>query len=398
MKKFLFLLILLFIPISVYALDYPSVDSKKVEIYDFTDGKVLYEKSSLETTSIASLTKLATIMTAIDSIDNLDEEVIITRDILNTVSWDASVAGLRAGDKVTYKDLLYAAMLPSGADATNSIAILTSGSIDNYVNKMNEFILKIGLTNTHFVNVTGLDAENHYSTADDIRKLLEYSLKNETFKTLYTTKEYTMSNGKLLKSTLYKYNASDEAMNKILGSKTGHTGNAEYCLSSLSNINGHEIIIIVLNASSNNGNYYHITDTLSFINFISNNYKDEVLVENNKLIKTLPVYLSKIDKYDIYSDKKIVKYLPSDYDINNLKIKYKGLDELNYRNKKNDKIGTISYYYEDELLYKQDVILNKNIKLDFIKLLKKYSILIISISVILIVGIIIFIKRHKKNK
>lgn len=399
MKKFL-LLILLILPINVFALEFPTVDSKKVEIYDLNDNKILYEKDSNDVTSIASLTKIATIMTGIENIENLDEEVTITYSILNTVDPSASVAGLRAGDVVTYRDLLYAAMLPSGADATNSIAILTSGSIDNYVVKMNEFVKKVGLKNTHFVNVTGLDDDDHYSTCDDVRKLLEYSLKNKDFREMYTTKEYTMKNGKLLKSTLYKYNASQDDMSKILGSKSGSTGNAGLCLSSLSNINGHEVITIVLNASRNGNNFNNITDTITLINFMNDNYKDEVLIKKNKLVKTLPVKLSKTTKYKIYSSKEIKKYLPSDYDINKFKIKYKGLKELSFKNKKEDKIGTISYYYDKELLYKQDVILDKNINIDYVKVFKACYYIIIP-TLLIFIGLIVFIIRklkHKKNK
>lgn len=400
MKKILFLLVCLFIPISCFALEYPNVSSKYVETYDITDGKVLYEKNSNEVVSIASLTKLATIMTAIENIENLDEEVTITYSILNTVDPSASVAGLRAGDILTYRDLLYAAMLPSGADATNSIAILTSGSIDNYVVKMNEFVNKIGLKNTHFVNVTGLDDDNHYSTCDDVRKLLEYSLKNKDFREIYTTKEYTMKNGKLLKSTLYKYNASNDDMNKIIGSKSGSTGNAGYCLSSLSNINGHEVITIVLNAPRYGNTFYNINDTITLIDYMNNNYKEALLIKKHKLIKTIPVKLSKINKYKIYSSKEIKKYLPSDYDINKLNIKYKGLKELSFSNKKKDKIGTISYYYDKELLYKQDIILDKKIEIDFIKVFKAYYYIIIP-TLLVFIGLIIFIIRklkHKKNK
>ena len=400
MKKILFLLVYLFIPISCFALEYPNVSSKYVETYDITDGKVLYEKNSNEVVSIASLTKLATIMTAIENIENLDEEVTITYSILNTVDPSASVAGLRAGDILTYRDLLYAAMLPSGADATNSIAILTSGSIDNYVIKMNEFVNKIGLKNTHFVNVTGLDDNNHYSTCDDVRKLLEYSLKNKDFREIYTTKEYTMKNGKLLKSTLYKYNASNDDMNKIIGSKSGSTGNAGYCLSSLSNINGHEVITIVLNAPRYGNTFYNINDTITLIDYMNNNYKEALLVKKHKLIKTIPVKLSKINKYKIYSSKEIKKYLPSDYDINKLNIKYKGLKELSFNNKKKDRIGTISYYYDKELLYKQDIILDKKIEIDFIKVFKAYYYIIIP-TLLVFIGLIIFIIRklkHKKNK
>ena len=196
MKKYYILIfIFLFIPLYVTGLEFPKTNSKIVEIYDLNDQKVLYEVGNKDKISIASLTKIATTITAIENIKNLDEKVTITRDMLNTVSSVASVAGLKVGDKVTYRDLLYASMLPSGADATNSLAILSSGSIDNFVNKMNELVKRIGLDNTHFVNVTGLDTEGHYSTVEEVRKLLEYSLKNDLFKTIYTTRDYTLTNG-----------------------------------------------------------------------------------------------------------------------------------------------------------------------------------------------------------
>ena len=399
MKKILFLLLFLLTPISCYALEYPSVNSKVVEVYDLNDEKILYEVNSNDVVSIASLTKLATIMTGIENIENLDEEVTITYSILNTVDPSASVAGLRSGDVVTYRDLLYAAMLPSGADATNSIAILTSGNIENYVNKMNEFVKKIGLKNTHFVNVTGLDDDNHYSTADDVRKLLEYSLKNKTFRELYTAKEYTMKNGKLLKSTLYKYNTPSDGLEKIIGSKSGSTGNAGYCLSSLSNINGHEVITIVLNASRSGNTFYNISDTLTLINFMNNNYKEETLLKKNSVVKVLPVKLSNISKYKTKSKKDIKKYLPSDYDIKKFKIKYKGIKELNFTNKKDNKIGTVSYYYDKELLLKEEVILNKNINIDLIKVFKTYYYIIIPTLLIFVLLILVIRKRkHKKNK
>ena len=285
-------------------------------------------------------------------------------------------------------------MLPSGADATNSIAILSSGSIENYIKKMNGLAKKLKLKNTHFANSTGLDDPDHYSTTDDVRILLEYALQNKTFREVYTTKNYKLSNGLKVKSTLNKYNAPDDLKNIILGSKTGYTGDAGYCLSSLSNINGHEMIIIVLNAEHTD-KYYHLEDTFSLLNFLNTNFKEETLVEKNKLIKTLPVTLSKQTKYNIYSDKKVTKYLPSDYDKDKLKVDYKGLKELSFNNKKGKSIGTIKYSYDNKLLYEQNVILNKELKIDFIKVLKKYF--YIPLILILII-ILILIKPKKKKK
>ena len=100
MKKIYLVIItlLLLIPINVFSLEYPSINSKIVEVYDINDDKVLYEIDSNKQTSIASLTKIATVITAIENIKNLDEEVVITSEIMATVSSDASKAGL-----ITYK-------------------------------------------------------------------------------------------------------------------------------------------------------------------------------------------------------------------------------------------------------------------------------------------------------
>ena len=294
-KVFLVLILLLF-PLLTSALTYPELDSKIVEIYDLTDDKLIYEVNKDKKASIASLTKIVTTITAIENIKELDETVIVTKEILDTVRWDASKAGLIPGDKLSYRDLLYASMLPSGADATNAIAILSSGSIDSFVNKMNDLVKKLKLSNTHFVNVTGLDAEGHYSTADDVRKILTYALNNELFRKIYTTKKYTLSNGLTVKSTISTYNKNSKVKtDKIIGSKTGFTADAGYCLSSLSNINSHEFIIIVLNANHIDDKYYNIVDTVNLIDFLLDNYDNQILIKKNKVVKVLPIVLSKKD-------------------------------------------------------------------------------------------------------
>jgi D-alanyl-D-alanine carboxypeptidase (penicillin-binding protein 5/6) len=290
-------------------------------------------------------------------------------------------------------------MLPSGADATNSIAISSFGSIDGFVNKMNEKVKEIGLSNTHFVNVSGLDAEGHYSTADDVRKLLEYSLKNDTFKKIYTTKSYELTNGLKVKSSINYYNSLLKTdTSKILGSKTGFTYNAGYCLSSLSNINGHEVLIIVLKASKQGKDYYNIIDTVNLIDFLNKNYKYEVLTKKEDLIVTIPVYLSNIDEYNVYSDEDVKKYLPSDYDKSKYKIEYDGLKKLSFANKGHKEIGTVKYYYGDDILYEQKVLLDTSINTRFKKIIKKYLYLIIILVILLIVIFVLSLNKKKKKR
>lgn len=338
MKKILYLIILL-IPFGVTALNYPELHYEKAIIYDITDDEILFSKKSDEKSSIASLTKIMTTITAIENINDFNKYVTYTEEMSSQVRWDASVAGLKVGNQVTYNDLLYASILPSGADATTALAISTSGNINNFVKKMNDTAVKIGMTNSHFVNVTGLDAEGHYSTAEDILKLLKYSLQNEKFKSIYTTKSYTLSNGLFVRSTIYAYKGNTK---KILGSKTGFTLDAGRCISAYFTSSDHEMLLITLGASPDYKTI-HITDALELINFIDDNYHYQNIIEENQVIKTIPVKNSKIDSYEIVEHKSISKYLPDDYDKNLIRIEYNGLEELSFTNKENSKIGEASY-------------------------------------------------------
>lgn len=159
MKKIIILLLLttFLIPINVFSLNYPQLHYKSCIIYDLTDQKILYELNSNESLSIASLTKLLTIITAIENNSDLNKSIIYTQEMQNNAMWYASSVGFKVGEELTFMDLLYGAMLPSGADATVALAFTTSGSIENFVNKMNITAQKIGMNNSNFVNVHGLD-------------------------------------------------------------------------------------------------------------------------------------------------------------------------------------------------------------------------------------------------
>ena len=395
MKKILLLIILLLFPIYTNALTYPNLHYKSALIYDMTDNKLLYELNTKEQRSIASLTKIVTTITALESIDDLTDEVTITNSMLSKVRWDASIAGLKAGETYTYEDLLYASILPSGADATISLAISTSGSIDNFVKKMNELTDRIGMTNSNFVNVHGLDETGHYSTAEDIHKLLMYCLKNPKFKEIYTTKEYQLSTGKIVKSTVKTTgNRIGKDTSRILGSKTGFTLGAGLCMSAIINSDNHEILIITLGAPPNTGNTYHLLDTLELIKFIDKSYNIETISKKDTKLISIPVSLSKIDTYDIKTTKDITKFLEKDYDKSLIKVEYKGKEKLSYKDKLNTKIGTITYTYNQEIISTEEVILNIEIKPDYIKILLKYKYYILGFILI----IIILIPKKKKRR
>ncbi len=389
MKKIvLFILCFFTFIINVFALDDPTLYSKNYCLYDLTDDKIIYEKNIQERTNIASLTKIMTTITAIEKINNLDDYVTITSEMLSNIKYDASLAGLKIGDKLTYKDLLYASILPSGADATQALAYSLSGSINNFVNDMNTLAKKIGMENSNFVNVTGLDIDNHYSTVNDLLKMLQYALKNETFKTIYTTKSYTLSNGLVVDATIKKYNNLMKLdVSRIIGSKTGYTNKAGLCISSIFESNNHEFIFISTNAEFIYGNYYNLKDNL--INFMDKNYNNQTTVKSTDIIKTIPVNFSNIPKYDVHLSKDALTYLPNDYNKDDIKINYNGKTSITFLDN-NKQIGKVTITYKDNPIYEEDILL-KDVKINF------YLLVIINLLIVLfifkIVKVIFFRKK-----
>lgn len=389
-KTVLFILCFFTFIINVFALDDPTLYSKNYCLYDLTDDKMIYEKNIQERTNIASLTKIMTTITAIEKINNLDDYVTITSEMLSNIKYDASLAGLKIGDKLTYKDLLYASILPSGADATQALAYSLSGSINNFVNDMNTLAKKIGMENSNFVNVTGLDIDNHYSTVNDLLKMLQYALKNETFKTIYTTKSYTLSNGLVVDATVKKYNNLMKLdVSRIIGSKTGYTNKAGLCISSIFESNTHEFIFISTNAEFIYGNYYNLKDNLNIINFMDKNYNNQTTVKSTDIIKTIPVNFSNIPKYDVHLSKDALTYLPNDYNKDDIKVNYNGKTSITFLDN-NKQIGKVTITYKDNPIYEEDILL-KDVKINF------YLLVIINLLIVLFIfKIVKFIFFRKK--
>lgn len=401
MKKIFYLLLLtIFIPISICAKEMPNLYSDKVLLYEPDTKEVLYEVKSEEKASIASLTKIMTTIVAIENIKDLNEVVDITRDMMNEIPYDASVAGLRVGDKVTYEDLLYASILSSGADATTALAHGISGTTDKYIELMNNKAKELGLKNTHYSNVTGYDIDNHYSTANEVLELLLYSLDNPLFKKIYETKTYTLTNGLKVESTINKYNRTlGFDTSRIIGSKTGYTDDAGLCMSAIIRSNNKDLILITLGAEYSRKSPYNLIDTLNIIEYLDESYDSKVVYEKGTELFKIDVKNSNIEEYTVKVPTDVVKYVEVDYNKDDLKYQYDGLDKLSYKNKKDEKIGHINYYYKNKLFYDEDIYLVEEIKFSLPKYLMSH---IVEIVALIAVGIfIIFIikpKKKRKNK
>lgn len=242
--------------------------SRHAILLDAQSGRVLAQKRADERTAPASLTK----MMAIETEPDLDKQVTLPEDIFPALQTEkASMAGFVPDETVTVRDLLYGAMLPSGAECCEALARLVSGSEDNFAELMNQKAAELGMKNTHFTNATGLTDTEHYSSAADMAKLLQAALHNTTFRTIFTTEHYTTTataqhpEGVSLTSTLLgKLDGTElPTGTRIEGGKTGYTAAAGLCLASLAIVNGKEYILVTLAAPGDHGTeQYNIRDAV----------------------------------------------------------------------------------------------------------------------------------------
>lgn len=237
--------------------------------------QILLEKNSTETVYPASLTKIMTTIVAIERMNNLQRTIQLEPTIFHTLSEQgASMAGFSPNEQVSALDLLYGTMLPSGAEAAISLANEIAGSEQAFTEMMNQKAVELGMSNTHFTNVTGLHNAEHYTTVKDMAILLEHALKNDTFRAIFTSERHSTTptnkhpNGITFNSTLFKNIDALAAANfgnfSILGGKTGYTEEAGLCLASLAQKNGQEYILITTGANgSHETSQYNIEDALT---------------------------------------------------------------------------------------------------------------------------------------
>lgn len=208
-------------------------------------GTVLYQKNAGERRAMASTTKIMTALLTIEAGD-LDRE--FTVDPL-AIRVEGTSMGLQEGDRVSRRDLLYGILLPSGNDAANAAAVSVSGSIPEFVKLMNSKAQELGLSDTHFVTPSGLDADGHYTTALDLARLTAYAMKEETFREIVACRSAEVEFGNPpYKRTLYNSNKMLARYDGAIGVKTGFTDNARRCLVSAAERDGVTLIAVTLNA------------------------------------------------------------------------------------------------------------------------------------------------------
>jgi D-alanyl-D-alanine carboxypeptidase (penicillin-binding protein 5/6) len=235
-----------------------KIYSNNAIMVNATTGKVICEHEADTRIFPASMTKLMTVIVACELIEDMNDTFTFTTELLYSIEKGATQAYFKAGNPVPMKDLLYGVILPSGADACLGLAVSLAGSEEEFVKLMNKKALELGCYDTHFMNVSGLHHEEHYSTVRDIATIMAYAMENSYLRKIITARSYkTIAPVDRADGTLYcnwqsGYAADPSSKATMIGAKSGYTELAGRCLASISRTeSGVEYIIVTAGAFSN---------------------------------------------------------------------------------------------------------------------------------------------------
>lgn len=219
--------------------------AKGVCVIEAETGRVLYEQNAREQLPMASTTKIMTTLLALERQD-LDQEFVVDTDAIHI---EGSSMGLQDGDTVTLRALCYGMMLPSGNDAANATAVRLAGSQVAFADLMNRRARELGLEDTHFITPSGLDDDNHYSTAYDMAMLQRAAMEDRLYIDISSQmRARTRFGNPPYDRWLQNHNRLIEMYDGVISGKTGFTDTARRCLVSAARRDGVTLICVTLNA------------------------------------------------------------------------------------------------------------------------------------------------------
>ena len=226
-------------------------------LFDMDTGEILLSKNSRVRMYPASTTKIMTLLLALESGIPLDQTVTVPREA-DDVPEGSSVIGIRSGDTLTWRDLLYGFMLQSGHDGSNAIAVLTAGTIDAFVQRMNVRAAELNCEGTHYTNAHGYHDSDHYTTAQDLARISMYAMQNEIFRDIVAQPRWDVTvtrGGKTGSKVQENRNSlvvpeSDYYYPGANGIKTGHHNKAGWCVVASAERQGVRLMEVVLNCAT----------------------------------------------------------------------------------------------------------------------------------------------------
>ena len=361
MKKIVFILISLFSFLfikNVSAMEM-EISAKSAILVDFNTGKVLYSKNENEPLAMASMTK---VMSMLLIMEKIDDGSLKYDDIVEISTESSSMGGsqifLNPGDKYKVIDLLKGVAMASANDAVVALAEKTYGSKEHFIEAMNKKAESLGLKNTHFVNVHGLDEEGHYSSAYDMSVMARELLKHE--KILDFTRVYEEYLTKPDGSQIWLVNTNKlvRFYDGVDGLKTGFTKNAGYCLTATGKKNNLRLISVVMGEESIEK---RSSDTVKLLNYGFNTFKVNLIKNKSEILGKVNVQKGKKENVDVVLVNDLIELLNASDKPSNYKFKIL-VDKITAPVKKGDVIGKVKVLNDNGVLISQvDITVNENV-------------------------------------
>lgn len=321
------------------------ISAKAACLIDADSSRLLFGKNENIKLPMASTTKIMTAIIALESGIPLDYQFKIPQE---AVGIEGSSIYLEKGEKTTLEALLYGILLCSANDASIATALLVSGTVESFVNKMNQKAIDLGLNNTNFVNPHGLYADDHYTTAKDLALLMAYCIKNPKFTEISgcIKKVFPKDDG----STRVMVNHNKLLKNNIgvIAGKTGFTKKSGRCLVTCAQRDGLRLVSVTLDAPNDWQDHKHLFD------FGFDNYKKIDLDAIN-----LSIPLVSGQKNDVIASSNSISItIPKEYE--DIDIVIQAPHFLFAGASKGERIGLVIYKYRGKILASSPILLCEN--------------------------------------
>ena len=372
MKKSLFVVLMAFIcimPVKAEKLNLAE-NAKSAILLEASTGEVIYEKNSDKKMVPASMTKMMSMLLIVEAIENgvihWDDKVTVSE---NAASMGGSQILLEVGEKMSVEDMFKGISIASGNDAVVAMAEKIGGSVDVFVNMMNERAKQLGLKNTNFKNPHGLDADDHYSSAKDMSIIARELVRHEKVLKFTSIYEDYLREGTDRKLWLVNTNKLVRFYDGVDGLKTGYTEEAGYCLTATAKKNGMRIIAVVMGEPDSKLRNKEVSEMLDYA-FAQ--YEIHNLLGNKKTLgkyevdKASQKYVEIVPKSEItILKKKGEKVTKAAYDIT--------LDKLKAPIKKGDSVGTLEIKENGNVIRSVDLTIKESVnKASLLQLYLRY--------------------------
>lgn len=439
--KFLSALVLLFcltaaiLAPAALALDEPQINAPHALLMEAESGQVIYEKAADDKVAPASTTKIVTALVALQAIAagevGLSDVVTFTQEMTADLIADGSSVGLQVGETMTLEQLLYGALLASGNDACNAIAVYVSGSTAAFVEKMNALAQELGCTGTHFANAHGAPANDHYTTARDMARIAQTAYSDPNFITISGTANYVLPATNMSESrSLNNSNAlispagiygSSYLYEPCTAGKTGHTSEAGYCLVSFAGKDGKNLICVVMGCTADSYTAADGSTGLTYNNFVDsktlyeygfNNFQETEVLSVSETVGTVDVEMGAGGSVALRPRVGLSLLLPTDIDMSRITRELtidsqeKG-EPLQAPIDENMVLGTLRVFYDGNQVLETPVVAASDIPLShgayirshLLGSLKKPPVLIgIAVVVVILVLYFSWVARYRKKR